>query len=60
MMTIRVLLHTYNTYQHISILIDVLVGVDELTATHYANEQCSVSQTEWRAVQPVLFPQQWV
>jgi hypothetical protein len=31
------------TYQHVSIPIDVLVGVEELAAVRYANEQCTAS-----------------
>ena len=31
------------TYQHVSIPIDVLVGVQELAAVRYANEQCTAS-----------------
>jgi len=41
MMTIRVLLHTYSTYQHISIPINIL-GVEELAAVRYADEQSTV------------------
>jgi hypothetical protein len=29
------------TYQHVSIPINVLVGVEELAAVRYANEQCT-------------------
>ena len=31
------------TYQHVSIPIDVLVGVEELAAVRYADEQCTGS-----------------
>jgi hypothetical protein len=31
------------TYQHVSIPIDVLAGVEELAAVRYANEQCAAS-----------------
>ena len=30
-------------YQHVSVPIDVLVGVEELAAVRYANEQCTTS-----------------
>ena len=29
------------TYQHVSIPIDILVGVEELAAVRYADEQCT-------------------
>lgn len=32
------------TYQHVSIPINVLVGVEELAAVRYADEQCTASR----------------
>jgi len=31
------------TYQHVSVPINVLVGVEELAAVRYANKQCTAS-----------------